>query len=1075
MNDRSRFLLGKTPKAPEAPKTNEKLLGRVRKELGFTKAEFDHDDSVRRFVMREYYNRRNAAVRKSRNDIGELPMVAHPERRERCRLDLKAFIEEYFRETGKFDLPWSEMHIDVLRQMQECVLEGGQFAMALPRGTGKALALDAPLPTPTGWTTMGEVRVGDFLLGRDGRPCRVLAKSEVFTDHDCYCVRFSDGEEITCDAGHLWLVEDHSSHRASDVRTCEWLSTRATKTTRGYVERRFRMPSVAAIELPEASLPIPPYSLGVWLGDGNTTAAKVYLNNADAPEIIARMRQEGVPVEKCGYGEEPNCAVYKLTHGGRLRRERHGVHATLREIGLLGDKRIPSEYLRASFSQRLSLFQGLMDTDGGVDKCGHCDIVFKSKGLAEDFCELVSSLGIVHSGPRECMKRCSGKPCGPYWRVYFQSRELPPASLRRHFDRWRESLGRNYGGIRRIESIERVPTVPTQCVMVDSADHLYLAGRRMVPTHNSSMTQRAIIWSLLYGHRKFVVAIGDGKSAASECLETVKSELETNDRLFEDFPETCVPVRALEGISLRGRLFSYHGRQINLSWGSDKLVLPSIPGSPSSGSVLVVTGINSRLRGMKHNTSDGLEIRPDFCFIDDPSSDRSAASPSQNDKRASIINGTVLNLSGPGRKLAAVMCCTIIKKDDLADRLLDRERSPAWNGVRFSLVRQFPKNQDLWNQYEEIWRTSQRLGHGIRDATEFYRNNREAMDEGAVVTWPERYENDELSGLQFAMDRMFRDREAFFSEMQNSPMGEGTSGDEESNLKPADIYAKVNGLSRRVLPVDTERLVISVDVQLGLLVWTAVSASEGGDCHICDYGTYPKQPGNFWSLSQNFVSWHRKGASVEAGLYDALSRLKEEIDGTRFVTEDGQEMRPSRILVDCAWGASTQPAMRFCRELGDGIWLPSFGRGITADKKPFSDYRRQAGMKIGPFWLRTRHVKTLQPIVEVDTNSSKSIARQKIFAPLPGGITVFGRPENAVAHRCLAEQLSSEYSVRTSGRYRDVDVWAMYPGRDNHYWDCLCNCLAALSEQGIDLYGLDKTASKDKPKSKKTVHLPRKA
>ena len=162
----------------------------------------------------------------------------------------------------------------------------------------------------------------------------------------------------------------------------------------------------------------------------------------------------------------------------------------------------------------------------------------------------------------------------------------------------------------------------------------------------SATSERAIIWAILYGYRHYIVAIGDGRSAAQEIRETVQTERESNEKLIADFPEVCYPIAQLQGIVQRATGQRYHGKPTDISWGSSgTIVFPTIEGSPSSGAILVTAGINSRLRGMKRTTSDGRELRPDFVFLDDVQNDRSAASQSQIAKRLKVIRGRVWGLA----------------------------------------------------------------------------------------------------------------------------------------------------------------------------------------------------------------------------------------------------------------------------------------------------------------------------------------------------------------------------------------------------------------------------------------------
>ena len=136
---------------------------------------------------------------------------------------------------------------------------------------------------------------------------------------------------------------------------------------------------------------------------------------------------------------------------------------------------------------------------------------------------------------------------------------------------------------------------------------------------------------------------------------------------------------------------------------------------------------------MKYKRADGKTVRPSLVVLDDPQTDESARSLSQCATRESILAGAVLGLAGPGKKISGIMPCTVIRPSDMADSILDRDKHPQWQGERTKIVYSFPKNEKLWTRYAEIRAERLRNGVGLKTATEFYGQNREAMDEGAVV------------------------------------------------------------------------------------------------------------------------------------------------------------------------------------------------------------------------------------------------------------------------------------------------------------------------------------------------------
>ena len=191
--------------------------------------------------------------------------------------------------------------------------------------------------------------------------------------------------------------------------------------------------------------------------------------------------------------------------------------------------------------------------------------------------------------------------------------------------------------------------------------------------------------------------------------------------------------------------------------------------SSASGAIIKVAGITGRIRGMKHKRADGKTVRPSLVLLDDPQTDESARSPSQCATREQILAGAILGLAGPGRKIAGLMTLTVVRPDDMADRILDREKHPQWQGERTKMVYAFPAPgspaEKLWQEYARLRAEGQRSDRGVGDACEFYRANQIDMDAGTIVAWPQRHNPDELSAIQHAMNlKLDQGEAAFFAE-----------------------------------------------------------------------------------------------------------------------------------------------------------------------------------------------------------------------------------------------------------------------------------------------------------------------
>nr|WP_235502392.1 replicative DNA helicase [Angustibacter sp. Root456] len=433
-------------------------------------------------------------------------------------------------------------------------LHPGQMVVLAARpAIGKALALDTPMPTPTGWTTMGDVQVGDELLGADGAPTRVVAATDVMVDRPCYEVHFSDGSVIVADAEHQWVTTTRASRRGpaavrvrrrgdseltlGSVRTTEEIAqTLRCETADGRLNHA--VPTTEPLELPERDFLVQPYTLGAWLGDGTSAAAS--LTSAD-PEIVMRLEADGLVVQPtgahlryslklpteavveracvvCGALFQPRTSQVRTcgrSCGGRAKtvsapvatptcpdcgvetcglvrcQECHWKYGTvagrLRTIGVLNNKHIPADYLRGSVQQRRDLLAGLLDTDGTVMPTGVVQFTSTNQRLAEGVRELVLSLG-HRCGFATRPVRGRTDASSTAYTVSFSTDDTVFWLERKrllHKERGARRFTRRRS--RFITEVRPVASVPVRCLQVDSPDHLFLAGRSMIPTHNSTM------------------------------------------------------------------------------------------------------------------------------------------------------------------------------------------------------------------------------------------------------------------------------------------------------------------------------------------------------------------------------------------------------------------------------------------------------------------------------------------------------------------------------------------------------------------------------------------------------------
>lgn len=393
---------------------------------------------------------------------------------------------------------------DGLRRYRECLL-------FVPRKNGKALAVDTPIATPGGWTTMGKLSIGDELFDETGCICYVIGATEVMTGRECYRVGFSDGSTIVADADHLWKTKARQNGKSrwpskwTEREHANLWTTREIKETlyvmypshemSGKTEYNHAIPAAGAIALPEADLPIPPYVLGAWLGDGTSANAGLTCSYED-PGIIEEIRACGIPVNELKSSNANSGLFWLGSLGPKLRSK--SLQARLRALDLLKNKHIPPGYLRASREQRHALLQGLMDTDGYVSKAGQSEFVSTRERLYQDVLALLRTLGYK---PTVKIDRAllNGKDCGPRYRIQFWAySDQPCCRLARKANRLKpppESLTRS--STRQITAVDPVESVPVRCIQVLSPSGMFLAGDAMIPTHNSELAA-AIIVLMMY-------------------------------------------------------------------------------------------------------------------------------------------------------------------------------------------------------------------------------------------------------------------------------------------------------------------------------------------------------------------------------------------------------------------------------------------------------------------------------------------------------------------------------------------------------------------------------------------------
>jgi len=577
----------------------------------------------------------------------------------------------------------------------------------------------------------------------------------------------------------------------------------------------------------------------------------------------------------------------------------------------------------------------------------------------------------------------------------------------------------------------------------------------------TTMVAWATIWALLTGRRRMVVIVGADAKAAGDMLGVITDELEHNDKLLEDWPEACYPMRRLEGIHQRagGQLCLGQRTQIGLT--ADELVLPTVPRDAvakpaqmkSGGSVVKCVGITGRIRGMQARLGDGSIVRPSLVLIDDPQTDESAKSPSQCDYRERIITGTILGMAGPGEKMAALATVTVIRPDDLADRLLTPEKHPDWTSERTKLVYDWGTGEALWREYGEIRRDPER---GAAAADAFYLENRKAMDDGVRVGWPSRFVPGEASAIQHAWNlRIDRGEAAFAAEFMNEPEPESRTG--AVSIDPDEVLERGVRVPRGTVPSEATVLTAGVDVQGACLYWCVVAWTDDARGWVVDYGTTPDQPSGRLGLGEvsRTLEDLAPGANDEARITAGIEATFARLCNADWPMEGGASVRVDRLLIDAGW--MTEAVRSACKRSRAPV-MPAKGRTIGAKSSSgLNERKRQPGDRVGLHWRSGNPLRFGTTVREVliDVNYWKTwlSARFKASVGSPGSIVLCGdSPADLRRHEQFGSQLAAEEAVTVEARGRRVEEWVLRrPGLDNHLLDCMVLASVAANMQGVTI------------------------
>lgn len=520
----------------------------------------------------------------------------------------------------------------------------------LPPGSGKALEVNTLIPVPIGFKRIVDLQIGDELFDENGNICHIIDKTPILKNRPVYSVIMDTGESILADKDHEWMVK--LGFRGKYViHTTEYLAKRTSSPAAA-------IPLSKPLVLSDIPLDIDPYVLGVWLGDGDSEGPTI----SQSPEDMIFLRSE---IERRGYktsNRNRTTKFYILN-----------VKHIFRKNNLLYNKHIPEPYFRASAKQRLSLLQGLMDTDGTVSKNGFCIFSNTNILLAEGVRDLVATLGFKAS--LKTYHSLYNNTNYIIYKVYFVMKNsfLLPRKLNRTI----EPKKKNH-----YIHIEYMGKMNTICIQVDSPSGMFLCGKSMIPTHNSELVSRRLpAW--IFGNNPDVGIMAT--SYASSLVEDMNIDVQRimdTDAYKEVFP----------GVSL-----------------SDHNSRNSLVGSNASRNRNTFEIVGRR--GYYKCAGVGGSItgkRFFYGIIDDPLRGRQdAESKTIRDKTYNwYINDFYTRRLNQDARILITL--TRWHEDDLAGRLLSlassNPKAEQWTVIKFPMIAEDPLEQDDPRQVgESLW------------------------------------------------------------------------------------------------------------------------------------------------------------------------------------------------------------------------------------------------------------------------------------------------------------------------------------------------------------------------------------
>lgn len=612
-----------------------------------------------------------------------------------------------------------------------------------------------------------------------------------------------------------------------------------------------------------------------------------------------------------------------------------------------------------------------------------------------------------------------------------------------------------------LDRLERSTTSPCRFLSVLSRGFI-----------KTSASLAALIHAAVYGRSLFSIFLAANSEFANLAAEAIKTELATNQLLFRDFPEVCIPIRDLQGKPQRAAGQNHNGKLTMIEMTADTIIMPTIEGSQASGAIIKFLGLEQASRGLYHKRADGVTVRPRLVILDDPQTEKSAASPSMTRAKLNIIRRSLQRLGSHGNRCSIVINGTPLVPGDLIEQMGNRRAFPGWTQVRTPMFSTMPPDEILrvhwFGEYQRLLTTYDERDieaeeNAAKAATAYYIANREEMDALFDPAWPSiPLERNEISAIQHGMNiAILEGWDIFMSECQLQPL---TASDLAVDAQ--QLLTRWSGFARGVVPQSCNHLSFGIDVHDEILYWVLLALENDFTGYVVDFGTYPEQPLSYFTrdtVKKTLEDLYGQAPelNIELGIEDLISHLCRR----SWPDQNGEPRSITAGLIDA--GYKPTEVLNAIRKSKIPNIYTSRGVGIGPLRKAMPDYDTSDKkiLKAGPDRLRPRWIMPTDgkdgDILRVDFDKYYWCDVVQARLTQDCNQARWTLPDGDLS--MIADHLTCEAPTAVTAGGKTVNVWG-YKGssRENHYWDSAIMAAVAGSISGAVVPGFVPRPSNEK-------------